>query len=53
MPLFQTEHGFCQKNRSDRGQIQDWYPYEKMVLVPIFLMVDVILQDALALCCIN
>ena len=25
----QPEHGFCQKNGSERGQAQDWYPNEK------------------------
>ena len=34
IPLFQPELGFCQNNGSERGQTQDWYPNEKMVVVP-------------------
>ena len=37
IPLLQPEHGFCQQNRSERGQVQDWYPNEKMVVVPVCL----------------
>ena len=32
-----TEHGFCQQNGAERGQVQDWYPNEKMVVVPVCL----------------
>ena len=28
-----TIHDFCQQNGPERGQVQDWYPNEKMVLV--------------------
>ena len=34
VPLLQPEHGFCQQNGPERGQVQDWYPNEKMVVVP-------------------
>ena len=37
IPLLQPEHGFYQKNGSECGQIQDWYPNEKMVVVPVCL----------------
>ena len=30
-------YGFCQQNGLERGQLQDWYPDEKTVVVPIFL----------------
>ena len=35
--LLQPEHGFCQQNGPERGQVQDWYPNEKMVVVPVCL----------------
>ena len=35
-PLLQPEHGFCQQNRPEHGQLQDWYPDEKMVVVHVF-----------------
>ena len=34
IPLFQPELGFCQNNGLECGQTQDWYPNEKMVVVP-------------------
>ena len=37
IPLLQPEHGFCQKNGSECGKTQDWYPNEKMVAVPVCL----------------
>ena len=37
IPLLQPEHGFCQQNGLQRGQVQDWYPNEKMVVVPVYL----------------
>ena len=37
MPLLQPEQGFCQQNGTERGQAQDWYPNETMVVVPICL----------------
>ena len=36
-PLLQPEHGFCQQNRPERGELQDWHPDEKMVVVLIYL----------------
>ena len=35
--LLQPEYGFFQQNGSERGQVQDWYPNEKMVVVPVCL----------------
>ena len=32
-----NKHGFCQQNGPERGQVQDWYPNEKMVVVPVCL----------------
>ena len=37
IPLLQPEHEFCQKNGSERGQTQDWYMNEKMVVLPACL----------------
>ena len=37
IPLLQPEHGFCQQNGLECGQVQDWYPNEKMVVVPVCL----------------
>ena len=31
------EHGFCQQNGPERGQVQDWYPNEKMMVVFVCL----------------
>ena len=36
-PLLQPEHGFCQQNGLERGQLQDWCPDEKMVVTPVCL----------------
>ena len=35
--LLQPEHGFCQQNGPECGQVQDWYPNEEMVVVSICL----------------
>ena len=32
-----TEHGFCQQNGLERGQVRDLYLNEKMMLVPVCL----------------
>ena len=53
IPLLQPEHGFSQQNGLERGQIQDWYPNERMVVVPVCLNSDVALQGAWVLYCIN
>ena len=37
IPLLQPEHGFCQQNGPVGGQLQDWYPDEKMMVVPFCL----------------
>ena len=52
-PLLQPEHRFCHQNGPEDGQFQDWYPDEKMVVVPFVWMVDVVLQGARVLYCIN
>ena len=36
-PLLQPEHGFCQQNGPEHGQLQDWYLDEKMLVVPFCL----------------
>ena len=35
-PLLQPEHGFCQHGPK-RDQLRDWYPDEKIMVVPIRL----------------
>ena len=35
IPLLQPEHEFFQKNGPERGQTQDWYPNETIVVVPV------------------
>ena len=35
IPLLQPEHEFSQKSGPARGQVQDWYQNEKMVVVPV------------------
>ena len=37
IPLLQPEHGFCQQNGPECGQLKDWYPDEKMVVVSVCL----------------
>ena len=35
--MLQPQHGFGQRNGSECGQVQDWYPNEKMVVILICL----------------
>ena len=35
--MLQPEHEFCQQNGLERGQVQNWYPNQKMVVVPVSL----------------
>ena len=35
--LLQPEHGFYRQDGQDRGQVHDWYPNAKMVVVPVCL----------------
>ena len=35
--LLQPKHGFFPQNGPERGQVQDWYPNEKMMVVPVCL----------------
>ena len=35
--MLQPEHGFYQQNKPEHGQLQDWYPDEKMVMDPVCL----------------
>ena len=35
--LEQPEHEFCRQNKTERGQVQDWYLNEKMVVSPVYL----------------
>ena len=37
IPLLQPEHEFYQQNRPECSEVQDWYPNEKMVVVPLCL----------------
>ena len=37
IPLLQQEHGFCQQNALERGQVQDWYLNEKIVVLLVCL----------------
>ena len=56
IPLLQPEHVFCQHNRLGNGQEQDWYPNEKMLVVPIYSsspMVDLVLKGVWVLNHIN
>ena len=39
LPLLQPEYEFCQQNGKERGQLQDWYPDEKMMVFPVCLNV--------------
>ena len=41
-PLLQPQHGFCQQNGPECGQLQDWCPDEKMWWSPFIWMVDVL-----------
>ena len=38
IPLLQPEHGFCQQNGPNCGQVQDWFPNEKMVMALVCLI---------------
>ena len=53
VPLLQPEHGFCQQNGPEHGQLQDWYPDEKWWLSPFVWMVDVVLQGVWVLYRVN
>ena len=53
IPLLQPEHGFCQHNESEHDQVQDWYPNERWWWSPFVWIVDVALQGAWVLYCIN
>ena len=35
----QLDNGFCQQNRAEHGQIKDWCPTEKMMVVPNCLQI--------------
>ena len=37
IPLLQLEPGFCQQNGSERRQAKQWYPNEKLVVIPVCL----------------
>ena len=37
IPMLRPEHGFSQQNEPERGQLQDCYPDEKMMVVPVCL----------------
>ena len=37
VPMLQPGHEFCQQYGPECGQLQDWYPDEKMVVAPISL----------------
>ena len=52
IPMLQPEHEFCQQYVPECGQLQDWYPDEKMMVAPVSL-VDVVLQGAWVLYHVN
>ena len=37
VPLIQPEHGCCHQNVPERGQLRDWYPDEKMMVLLVCL----------------
>ena len=37
VPMLKPEHGFCQQNKPEPGQVQEWYTNEKMVVVLVCL----------------
>ena len=37
IPLLQSELGYFWQNGTEKFQEQDWYPNEKMVMVPVCL----------------
>ena len=47
--MLQPDNGFCQQNGPERGLVQDWYPNEKMVVVPVCLRNRCCVQAAWAL----
>ena len=51
--MLQQEHGFCQQNGPKRGQVQDWYPNENMMVVLFVRVIDIALQCAWVLYDIN
>ena len=51
--MLHPEHGFCQQNGPQHGQLQDWYSDEEIVMVPICLNGRFVLQGARVLHCIN
>ena len=60
IPLLQPQHAFGQRNGSECGQVQDWYPNEKMVVILIclngiymYLHQDIVLQGVWVLYRIN
>ena len=40
-------------NRMDQNMAKYWYPNEQMVVVPVYFIVDVVLQGAWVFYCIN
>ena len=51
--LLQPEHGFCQQNGPEGGQVQDWYPNEKCWWSTFVWMVDVVLRGVWVLHRVN
>ena len=43
--MLRPEHGFSQQNKPERGQLQDCYADEKMMMVPVCLNDNVVLRD--------
>ena len=37
IPMLKPEHGFCQQNGPEPVQLQEWYPGEIMLVVPVCL----------------
>ena len=37
IPMLKPEHEFCQQNGPEPVQLQEWYPDEIMVVVPVCL----------------
>ena len=53
IPLLQPEHGICQQNGPERGQVQDWYPMKNWWWSPFVWVINVVPQGALVLHRIN
>ena len=51
--MLQPEHEFCQQNGLEYGQVQDWHPNKKMMVVPVCLNGRCVLQDEWVLYRIN